>query len=252
MISGVYKITSVIKPDRCYVGSSKNIYKRWEQHLTSLKKNKHHSSKLQRHFNKYGKNDLQFCILIRCDISDLISTEQHFIDIHSPYLNGNPTAYNNGGYKQGEKEILRKRKALTGANNPNYGKKFSDQHRKRLSESMMGRVGVWKGKKLSEETKAKISKAKKGISVSPNTQFKKGQIIPEEHRKIISAKLKGRIPWNKGKPNPHKGYKASEETLQKMSIAQKGRKHSEETKKKMSEWRTNYYMNKRLLNININ
>ena len=84
MISGVYKITSLVKPDRCYIGSSQDIYKRWERHLVELQKNKHHCQKLQRHFNKYGKNDFQFSILLGCNIADLVSTEQYFIDIYLP------------------------------------------------------------------------------------------------------------------------------------------------------------------------
>ena len=37
MISGVYKISSLSNPDRYYIGSSQDIYKRWECHLRELK-----------------------------------------------------------------------------------------------------------------------------------------------------------------------------------------------------------------------
>jgi ATP-dependent Lon protease len=49
MISGVYKIVSLAKSDRCYIGSSQDIYKRWEYHLRNLKNNKHHSQKGRKH-----------------------------------------------------------------------------------------------------------------------------------------------------------------------------------------------------------
>lgn len=69
-----------------------------------------------------------------------------------------------------------------------------------------------KGRKASEETKRKQSKARKG-----RTPWNKG--------------LKGQIAWNKGK----KGFKHSEEAKQKMSESRKGHSVSEETKTKISD-----------------
>lgn len=66
---------------------------------------------------------------------------------------------------------------------------------------------------------------KKGQRLSPETEFKKGQVSwmkgktpSEETRKKLSQKLKGRKVWNKGKKRP----KFSEEWRRKMSIAHKG------------------------------
>jgi hypothetical protein len=39
-LGGIYKIYSLIKPERCYIGSSVNISKRWAQHLSKLQNNK--------------------------------------------------------------------------------------------------------------------------------------------------------------------------------------------------------------------
>ncbi len=69
-----------------------------------------------------------------------------------------------------------------------------------------------KGKKMSEETKKKLSEANKGKKLSEETK-----------KKIIE--------FHKG----NKGKKHSEETKKKISEANKGKKHSEETKKKMIE-----------------
>lgn len=64
-----------------------------------------------------------------------------------------------------------------------------------------------------------------------------GKNHSEETKKLMSEKLKGRIPWNKGKTH-------SEESKQKMSEKAKtrtnkngmlGKTHTEETKKKLSE-----------------
>jgi len=119
---------------------------------------------------------------------------------------------NNPFYGRKHSEETRKKlsEAVKGTNNPNYGKKFSEEHRKNLSEAHTGR-------KVSEETRKKMSEALKGKKFS------------EEHRKKLSEVQKGK--------------KLSEEHRKKLSEVQKGtnnpmygRKHSEESKKKMSEW----------------
>ena len=76
-----------------------------------------------------------------------------------------------------------------------------------------------KGKKLSEETKKKMSEAKKNIS--------------EETRKKMSEAAKGR-------PGPNKGKPFSEDHKKKISYSMKGHSMSEETKKKLSDARKAY------------
>jgi group I intron endonuclease len=249
MITGVYKIASIAKPDRIYIGSSIDIYKRWEQHLRNLRKDKHHSQKLQRHFNKYGKSDLVFSVIIGCDKDELINVEQYYIDIYEPYFNGSMKAYSNGGFTQTEGAKQKISESMKGEKNPNYGREFSEEHRKRLSESMKGRTSPNKGKKASDETRKKQSDKRKGIRVSPATEFKKGQIFSDDTKAKISAAKKGKPTWNKGKKYPHKGHIPSEETREKLRQAGTGRTHSEETKKKMSEARSKYYMMKKLTNV---
>lgn len=73
------------------------------------------------------------------------------------------------------------------------------------------------GRLYSEETRKKMSEAKKG------NQFRKGKCHSEETKKKISE--------------TNKGKKMSEEARKKISDAGKGRHHSEEAKKKMSEAR---------------
>lgn len=204
IISGIYKIQSKIKPDRIYIGSTKDIYKRWEYHLRSLKRNKHHSQKLQRHYNKYGKSDLIFSIIIGCDKNDLINTEQYFIDSYKPYFNSSLKASNNGGFKLTEEARKKISEAFKGEKNPNYGKHFSEEHRKKLSEAKKG-ISINLGRKHTQETKDKIRKAKIGCK-NPHI----GNRPSEEGIRIIKEKLKGRIPWNKG-------LKQSEELKRKVS-----------------------------------
>ena len=75
----------------------------------------------------------------------------------------------------------------------NKGKKFSDEHRKKLSEAK-------KGKFLSEEHRRKISEAKKGKKRMPFSEehcrkiseAKKGKVRSEDTRMKISAAIKGK------------------------------------------------------------
>ena len=62
MTSGIYRIYCKSE-DKSYIGKSINIEERWKNHLNGLKKGKHHNKKLQKVFNKYGKDDFEFSIL---------------------------------------------------------------------------------------------------------------------------------------------------------------------------------------------
>ena len=152
-ISGIYKIQSRIKPERCYIGSAFNIYYRWSAHLTYLKQNKHHSKKLQNHYNKYGKNDLVFSILIGCEKDDLLTTEQFFIDSYKPWFNVCPIAGNTSRRKV-SKEIREKlRKKSKNRPSPNKGKRLSETHRGNISKAQMGEKNSFFNKRHTEETK---------------------------------------------------------------------------------------------------
>jgi len=141
-ISGIYKIQSQTKPSRYYIGSAVNIHKRWQYHLQDLKRDKHHSKKLQRHFNKYGESDIQFSIILSCDKEDLLKIEQYFIDSYNPYFN-----------------VCKKAGSQLGRH-----WKVSKEGRKNILEGRMGNQSH-KGQHHSEETRQKMSKAAKIVWV---------------------------------------------------------------------------------------
>ena len=66
MTSGIYRIYSKSE-NKNYIGKSINIEERRKIHLNELKKGKHHNKKLQKTFNKYGKDDFEFSILKEVD-----------------------------------------------------------------------------------------------------------------------------------------------------------------------------------------
>lgn len=138
----VYKITSVVHPDRSYVGSAHSLSKRIYRHMKQLKNKKHVNVKLQRHYDKYGEEDLEFIILEEVqDRSKLIEREQYWINEVKPYFNINLTA----GSRQGMK------------NSTSHNRKISNSQKVSMlgNKNGLGNKG-WKGRKLSEEHKRKI------------------------------------------------------------------------------------------------
>lgn len=102
MSIGIYIIENTVTND-LYVGSSvSDIDERWRSHKRDLKANKHHSSRLQNSWNKYGSEVFQFRVLEICEKEDCIQREQLFIDTLSPCFNMNPTAGNCSGRKFSE------------------------------------------------------------------------------------------------------------------------------------------------------
>ena len=171
-ISGIYKIQSLIKPERFYIGSAINISQRWITHLSHLKKNKHHSIKFQRHYNKYGRADLAFSILIGCDKGNLLPNEQFFIDVYNPYFNTCKIA------------------------GSNYGFKHSEESNQKNSKSNKGREPWNKGKKgvYSEEALIKMAKAKEGGRASVETKKKMSRPCTEEKKQKLRETSKNNKP----------------------------------------------------------
>ena len=128
----------------------------------------------------------------------------------------------------------------------------SEEARRKMSESLKGRI-VWnKGKESSEETKQKLSESHKGIKQSEETRRKNsesnkgeknhfyGKHHSEETKQKMSeshrGKNKGNVPWIKGK-------KMSDESKRKISESNKN--PSEKTRQKMSEGQKRRYREKK-------
>lgn len=85
------------------VGQTENYEVRLKEHFRLLKRGKHHSPKLQRYYNKYGRQSLQYYILKICTKEELGFWEQFFIRSFESFHHGfNCT--------EGEKDITPKRK----------------------------------------------------------------------------------------------------------------------------------------------
>lgn len=193
--SGIYKIVNTAN-GKIYVGSSIDIKNRWAQHKFSLNKNKHANPILQNAWNKYGKDVFQFSILELVDPLSLTKREQWYIDELNPEYN-----------------------IVTVVESPMLGRTFSDETKRKMSESRTGKGNSFFGKKHSEETKKKLSEWRLGRKFSPHSS--------ETKRKMSDSA--------KGSGNGFYGKKHSSASIEKIAKASRERVFSIESRKKVSE-----------------
>jgi len=139
--SGIYKIQSKIKPERVYIGSAIYLRNRKAMHFTDLEKHRHHASKLQNHYNKYGKDDLEFIVIEPCLPEFLIIREQYYIDTLKPFFNSSPTACSVLGIKRSKETCRKISEARKGKPCPTKGikrKKMSEEFKTKCAERMKG------------------------------------------------------------------------------------------------------------------
>jgi group I intron endonuclease len=175
MVCGIYKIESKFHPDRFYIGSAVNIKDRYKRHLWALQNNKHHSIKLQNHYNKYGEGDLCFSVMCVCEKDELIKSEQRYLDSLKPWFNiamivGEPARHPHTPEAIQKIKDARKRQVIS---KESYLKASESQKR------------YWQ----DETNKEQIAKRSKKISVSKKALYKTA------HGKelIEQLKISGRI-----------------------------------------------------------
>lgn len=216
MQTGIYTITNIIN-NKIYVGSTTiSFNKRFNQHKYLLRKNKHHCNYLQNSWNKYGEHNFKFEILDLVLPEFCLSTELYWINMLNTRNISN--GYNINNPEKGRLGILhteesKKKMSLAQLGNKShmYGKKLSKEHIEILKN-------FHTGKKISEETKLKMSLSRKGTNLKENNPFygkKHTEETKEKLRKISSDR------W-KTKKHPNLGKKASDELKEKLSISHKG------------------------------
>jgi group I intron endonuclease len=184
--SGIYKIESKSHPDRIYIGSAVNIGNRWYEHLKKLKRNTHHSKKLQNHFNKYGESDLQFSILLGCDKEDLIKIEQYFLDSYNPWFNICKKAGNTLGLKGvWSKESIKRFSEYQKQNTKGEKNGFYHKHHSEESKALMRgpRFNVKKQKPYIRSKRPNLSIKFSGVN-NPNAKLTQIEIneIAEKYK----------------------------------------------------------------------
>jgi len=206
--SGIYCIKNIIT-NKIYIGSSINLKNRINEHKRYLSKKTHHSSHLQRSWDKYKEEAFEFNIIERVCNEKLLEREQYWINFYKSSnrkfgYNICPIAGNTLGVKMSE-EVKRKTSERTkGEKNPMFGKTHTPEVRKILSD-------FHTGLKVTDEFREKMSIVTNGEN---NGMYGRNHSV--EAKESIATKLKQRGGYL-GEKNPNYGKKWSIEQRKAMS-----------------------------------
>lgn len=169
--------------NKCYIGQHIS-YKEIDSYIGSGKL-------LKRAIKKYGKNNFIKEIIEYCKNEiELNEKEEFYIKKFNTQI---PKGYNisKSGYCNGTRGVEPWNKGKKGI----YSKETIEKMTKKLK---LINVKGMKGHKRSEECRRKIGEANKINSLGEkNGMYRRKH--SKESRKKMSEKMKGRIPWNKGK-----------------------------------------------------
>lgn len=209
-----------------YVGKSSQIEERYKQHLFTYE-NTHKDNWIK----KLKKLNMKpKFIILEYAPNNWINREKWWIEYFKDRSN-KLTNISPGGY------------------GPNS---CSQETRKKISESNMGRVGVFLGKKHSQKAKDKMSQVHSGKKLSKETREKiriasTGRRHTKETRAKISKASTGRKISKKIRAKMSKVAKSiAKYGVENMHY---GKKRSEETKAKMSKARKAYYRQKKIIGV---
>lgn len=170
-ISGVYRIRNVVS-GRFYIGSSEDIYRRFESHRKNLRNGKHSNIGLQTSWIEHGEDVFKFDIVYRCGVDQIREVERRFL---VPLLS-HPMCTNmhDGTYVF-----------------PRTGMKHTEETKAKISAKVQAALAEGRGGKFipTEETRRKMSEANKG------NQSAKGHVRTDEHRARLSEANKGNKNW---------------------------------------------------------
>ena len=100
IISAVYKIVNEVTGD-FYIGSSRNVKRRWAQHKYSSTWKQHPNNPMYKDMQTYGVDKFMFQILVPVMPENLKQVEQEFIEMLNPtYNNNNAKGWNTERHKE--------------------------------------------------------------------------------------------------------------------------------------------------------
>lgn len=186
-VPGVYEIFNTVSKKR-YVGSTTiGVIKRWNDHKSQLRTNKHPNIHLQRSWNKHGSEAFQFRILEVC--INVLEREQFYIDTLKPEYNIQPLAVNSKGVKRSKETCLKI--GITKLGNTNkLGMTVTKEVRDTISKKLKAKyqsgelIHPMLGKTHKKASLKKLSKAKIGNSIRKNNPTYRGFIQIDKETKL--------------------------------------------------------------------
>ena len=199
-------ILTHVKSGDFYIGSTNDFKNRRWQHIRSLNTNKHSNLNLQKRYNE--DKELSFSIFIANDREDAYKIEQELIDYHKndpKFLNiGLDVKAPNLGKKLSD--VTRAKIALKrGILHHSYGKHFSEEHKRKISESNLGKVNSQESiekNRLAHLGKKHTDSAKEKMRI-----FRTGKQLGKDN------------PWAKGVSVEGKEYSTVKEAYETLKIA---------------------------------
>jgi len=229
--SGIYKIINQINGN-FYIGSSKNLKKRWKHHKYQLNRKKHINIILQRSWDKYKEENFEFDIIEYCNQDKLFEIEQIYLDKLKPKYNiGKKSCGGDNITNNPKRDDIRRRISDTlkqnyinksdeyklnysekykGIKNPNYGNNWNDEMKKHNSQQLKNYYKTHsqkhKGKKLeeiynpekSESIRKKLSENASKRTGEKNSFF--GKHHTDETKNILRQKRLGKYYGNQNIP----------------------------------------------------
>ena len=199
IISGIYKIVN-LKNGKFYIGSSKNIIRRWYFHKSALKNKRHHCIHLQRSWNKHGESSFRFEIIKKLPYateSILFAEElKHISDLLPQYNIGGVSGGDNLTNNPNRESII---KRITSTLQKQVSKMTEEERRLRWSRP--GNTNPnWKGGSTYCICGNRINSNSKCCIKCVDRKTKNNSFYGHHHtddtKKYLSSKMKGKLPPN--------------------------------------------------------
>lgn len=155
--TGIYIVTCTVN-NNFYIGQSKHIDIRWNEHLKDLRRSCHHNIHLQRCYDKYGESSFEFMLLKECPVEWLDRYEQLWLDLYIDHPNCINVA-------RSANSPMRDRKH----SEESLSKMRSKEHTDAIRQVHLGNT-YWKGKthKIITKDKMRLSAQKEWDFINPN------------------------------------------------------------------------------------
>lgn len=166
--TGVYAIYCH-ENEKIYIGSSNRINLRFNHHRCDLRAGRHGNQHLQNAWNLYGEAAFSMSVILNCEIDDQLYFEQYYLDVWAEsgrLFNRRHDAKSPKGVKWTEDEKAAKSAAMKA--NPSFkGRHHTESSKAMLSVHAKARFSdpsnnPFFGKKHTEESRKKVSEANRG------------------------------------------------------------------------------------------
>jgi len=173
----LYKLTS--PSGKCYIGISVDVKKRWGEHKSAAACGL--AGALYNAIRKYGWDSFVCEVICESSFEDIKNKEIETIKQLNTFI---PNGYNMTRGGDGTLGVLKSEEVIRKISEKQKNRKFTDEHRAKISAAL-------KGRKLPEEIKRKIGEASARVVRTPEwcakiSKAKKG-VVPKRFERIQNA-----------------------------------------------------------------